>query len=176
MKTGIAVSDAMTTKPVTIGTDETVLAAVKLMQKKHVGSLLVVKNDALKGIFTERDLVRVVAKGVNLKELKISEVMITHLHTAKPSDDLAEAIHHMQKNKVRRLPIVYKNKVVGMLTQQDIIRVQPALWEILMGRGAIKVKKEKKKYMEGECDICENFAELHEHNGQYLCAECLEEE
>lgn len=176
MKTGVSVAAAMTSKPVTIKSEETILRAVQLMRKNRVGSILVLKNEVLKGIFTEHDLVHVIAKEVNVKKTKVGEVMTKRIHSVQPTDDLSEAIHHMQKNKVRRLPVVYKNKLIGLLTQQDIVRIEPALWELMIGREVLKMKKKKEKYFEGECDICENFAQLHEFNDQYICAECLEEE
>ncbi len=175
MKTGMKVADAMSIKPVSVSADSSIFDVSKLMMKKRVGSLLVIEGKNLKGIFTEKDLVRIIAKGLDVKETTVEMVMVKKMHTIKPDEDLSDAIHHMRKNKVRRLPVVFKGHVVGMLTLNDIIKVQPALFEIMAGRSFLRMGKEKDKYMEGNCELCENFAQLHERNGQFVCAECLSE-
>ena len=98
MKTGVKVGDAMTQNPVVISMERTVSFASKVMLENRVGSLLVMQGDKIKGIITEKDVVRVVAKGMSPRRIKISEVMRKKLHTTKPNEDLYEAVRHMKKN------------------------------------------------------------------------------
>ena len=141
MKTGIKVGDAMTQNPVIISMDRTVSYASKIMLEKRVGSLLVMDGEKIKGILTEKDVVRVIAKGLSPRRVKVPEVMRKKLHTTKPDEDLYEAVRHMKKNKVRRLPVVYKEKLVGLLTHTDILRLEPILFEMMYDWANIKLSK-----------------------------------
>jgi len=61
--------------------------------------------------------------------------MVSRVHTTNPDKDLQEVIRYMIQNRVRRLPVVDKNnKLVGMLTETDIVRIQPALVDLITER------------------------------------------
>ena len=83
MKTGISVGDAMTQTPVTVDPEVTIIAASKIMLKERVGSLLVTKDAVLLGILTEKDIVRVIAKGLSPRKIKIEEVMSKRIKSIK---------------------------------------------------------------------------------------------
>src|SRR3989338_394243 len=144
MKTGIHVADAMTVNPVVISGAKTILESAKIMVKKRVGSLLIIKEEILEGIITEKDLYN--------------------------------ALLRMKKEKIRRLPIINKKKLVGMLTLNDILKLQPALFDLMVEKGNIRLEKKKEKYVEGNCEVCENFERLYEVDDQYMCAECRDEQ
>jgi predicted transcriptional regulator len=143
MKTGISVGDAMSQEPVAIDPNDTVVKASKLMLKKRVGSLLIIQNDELKGLITEKDIVRLIAKGLSPSKTKVSDAMTKRIHTIKPSEDLFKAIQHMKKNKVRRLPVVYRKKLVGLLTETDVLKLQPVLYEMLYDWGNIEASRKE---------------------------------
>ena len=165
MKTGVKVGDAMTEAPVVVKPSETLQKCAKLMLKRKIGNVLVIKKEKLIGIVTEKDLVRdVVSKGLNPKKTLIEEVMTKRMKTIEPDRDIVEAMQHMRANKVRRLPVLHKDKVVGIITQKDVIA----------DRGKIKIPK-KEKYIEGICEICESYAQLHDREGKYICAECIDQ-
>ncbi len=145
MKTGVKVGDAMTQNPVVISMERTVSFASKVMLENRVGSLLVMQGDKIKGIITEKDVVRVVAKGMSPRRIKISEVMRKKLHTTKPNEDLYEAVRHMKKNKVRRLPVVYKGKLVGLLTHTDVLKLEPIMYEMMYDWINIGISKDQMK-------------------------------
>jgi len=175
MKTGIKVADAMSVAPVAIAPTKTVFECSKIMVKRRVGSVLVTSEEKLEGILTEKDLVEFLAKGLDPKKTKVKEIMTRKVLTIGPEEDIYDALHRMKKDKVRRLPVVSKKKLIGMLTQNDILKLQPALFDILVARGRAPLKPKKEKYIEGQCEICENFAQLHEVDDQFICAECKEE-
>jgi len=176
MKTGVKVTDAMTQAPIVVKPTETLQKCAKLMLKRKIGNVLVMKKEKLVGIITEKDLVRdVVSKGLDPKKTLINEVMTKNIKTISPNKDIIEAMQHMRASKVRRLPVVFKGNVIGIITQKDIIKIQPAILEITAERGKIKMEK-KEKYIEGVCEICENYAQLHEVDGKYVCAECLDQQ
>jgi CBS domain-containing protein len=113
----------MTRNVITLSADASVYDAVKLMNKNKIGCLVVVDNSHIVGILTERDLLeRVLEKCKNPKETKVSEIMTKHVITGKPDMELSEATEVMFKNKVKKLPIIEKNRLVGMVTLTDIAR------------------------------------------------------
>jgi CBS domain-containing protein len=176
MKTGIKVADAMSLAPVTILPNKSVYEAAKIMIKRKVGSLLVIRNDFLIGILTEKDVVSFVARGVDAKKNPVKDVMTTKIHTISPDEDLYEALHRMKKDKVRRLPVICKGKLVGMLTQNDILKLQPAMFDIIHEKASIKsYGKKGEKSTEGNCDICENFGRLYDVDGKFVCVNCRDE-
>jgi CBS domain-containing protein len=113
----------MTRNVITLPADASVYDAVKLMNKNKIGCLVVVDNSHIVGILTERDLLeRVLEKCRNPKETRISEIMTKHVITGKPNMELSEATEVMFKNKVKKLPIIEKNRLVGIVTLTDIAR------------------------------------------------------
>jgi CBS domain-containing protein len=113
----------MTRNVITLPADASVYDAVKLMNKNKIGCLVVVDNSHIVGILTERDLLeRVLEKCRNPKETRISEIMTRHVITGKPDMELSEATEVMFKNKVKKLPIIEKNHLVGIVTLTDIAR------------------------------------------------------
>lgn len=176
MKTGIKVSDAMSQKPVTIQPTKTIFECAKVMLKKHVGSLLIANITELQGILTEKDLVTFIAKDLNPKKTSVSKIMTKKIDTISPDVDLYDALIKMKTEKVRRLPVVHNKKLIGMLTLNDILKIQPAMFEILSERAKIETSKKVQKPIEGECELCENFGKLYEVDGQFICEECRHEQ
>ena len=108
-------------KTVPIGT--TVQKAVEIMNKNKINCLLVTYDEKIAGIITERDLLeRVLEKGKNPKEIKVSEIMTRQVLVGKPTMELVEASKFMFENKVKKLPIMEKNQLVGIVTLTDIAR------------------------------------------------------
>ncbi len=176
MKTGIKVSDAMSQKPVTIEPTKTIFECAKIMLKKRVGSLLIVKDNNLQGIITEKDLVHFIANGLDPKKIIVSKIMVTKVDTITPDVDLYEALIKMKTEKIRRLPVVHNKKLIGMLTTNDILKIQPALFDILSDQAKIESSKKDQKPVEGECELCENYGKLYEVDGQFLCEGCRAEQ
>jgi len=132
MKTGIKVSQAMTKNPVFIGPDESLPFCARKMLINNIGGILVVKSSKLLGIVTEKDIVEeVVAKELNVKKIKVKDIMTTSMITISPEGDLEKAIFLMNREDIRRLPVIKKNKLIGLLTMKDIIRVQPELASLI---------------------------------------------
>jgi CBS domain-containing protein len=113
----------MTKNVITLSADASVYDAVKRLNKNKIGCLVVVDNSHIVGILTERDLLeRVLEKCKNPKETKVSEIMTRHVITGKPDMELSDATKVMFKNKVKKLPIIEKNRLVGIVTLTDIAR------------------------------------------------------
>jgi len=113
--------DIMTKEIQSVEKDITVAEATSLMDKNNIGSVMVVNaiHDPL-GIFTERDLLRrVVAKGLDPKKTKMSQVMTPHLHCAQASDNALEILQVMCSANFRHLPVLDGKKLVGIVSLKD---------------------------------------------------------
>ena len=117
-----SVKDIMTKEVVTIEANKTVFEAAELISNRGIGCLIVVIKAFPVGIITERDIVRrIVAKHSSL-DSKVTEVMTKTLITVAPDTSLREAARVMSGNKIRRLPVLKDNKLVGIIVASDFVR------------------------------------------------------
>jgi len=113
----------MTKIVVTLPINASVHEAVQLLNKHKIGCLVIVHDNEIAGIITERDLLeRVLEKCKNPKETRVSEIMTRNVITGTPNMDTLEATRLMFKLKVKKLPITDGNKLVGIITLTDIAR------------------------------------------------------
>lgn len=117
------VSEVMTEAVVTEAADDTLADAAAKMREQQTGSLLIMEGDALSGIFTERDLLKSIAQGLDPKMTQVRGVMTRKPITVSPDAPLKEAAQLMGTKWIRHLPVVRSGKVVGMLSQRDLIGV-----------------------------------------------------
>jgi len=137
MKTGIKVIDAMTKKPVSVTQDDTIRNCTQLMLDRHVGSLLVKEGEKLLGFLTERDLVRMISMGVDPNTTRVKQIMTKKIVAISPEKDIYDAIVLMNRENVRRLPVILNNKIIGLITVRDILTIQPTLFELIMDKVSI---------------------------------------
>ena len=116
------VKEIMTKEVVTIDPNKTVFEAAELMSSKGVGCVIVVIKAFPVGIITERDIVRRIVAKRNSVDLKVAEVMTKTLITVEPDASLKEAARVMSTNKIRRLPVLKNNKLVGIVVASDFVR------------------------------------------------------
>lgn len=143
MKTGIKVGDVMTRDYYYCDPETQVLDAVKKMSKNRTGSLVVKIDDRLAGIITERDILWALAKKENLKGIKVKEIMTKKVVSIAPSKDIYEAILKMRRKGIRRLPVIEKNRVIGLITWKDVVKVAPTLFDVILEQMKIKEETEK---------------------------------
>ena len=107
-------------KFLTASLETTVRQAAKLMASKNVGAILVVENEQLVGIFSERDVVfRVVAKGLDPKTTALSQVMTSDPKTLEPGRSYGHALLLMQENGFRHVPVVENGKPIGIVSSRN---------------------------------------------------------
>jgi len=114
------------------GTDS-IKDAAQAMKKDDVGALIVVggSGEAI-GIVTERDIViDIVADGTDPATVKVEDIMTSELITISPEADLEEAADIMTEHDIKRLPVIYEGKLVGMVSASDLITYEKKLIEKL---------------------------------------------
>ena len=103
--------------------DAFVIDAIKMMDQKIVGALLVIEKNKLAGIISERDYTRkVILKNRSSSKTKVSEIMTSNLKTANPSQSLDECMVIKSHNHIRHLHVVEDGKAVGILSIMDVVK------------------------------------------------------
>jgi CBS domain-containing protein len=112
---------------VTVGLDNNVLDAAKLMTDRGIGSVLVLDGGKVVGIFTERDVMRrIVAEQRNPVAVKVREVMSTSLATATMTTTIEDCAAMMTERRVRHLPVLEGDKLVGVVSIGDLMAYRVA--------------------------------------------------
>jgi CBS domain-containing protein len=102
--------------------DATVFDAIKLMADKNIGALLVLSDGKLMGLFTERDYARkIVLHGKSSKETRVREIFTGVTITVKPHDSVEDCMKLMTEHRVRHLPVLDGQKVVGIVSIGDLV-------------------------------------------------------
>ena len=106
-----------------IGPDDTVYAAIELMDRKSVGALVVLHGDVLVGIVSERDYARkVILKGRSSKETKVRDIMTTHVYYTVADEDVESCMAVMTDHRIRHLPVLQERRVIGMISIGDVVK------------------------------------------------------
>jgi CBS domain-containing protein len=106
-----------------IGPDEPVLSAIKKMAEHHIGALLVMSGDRLTGIVSERDYARkVVLMGRSATETKVEAIMTSKVITVTAKQDAHDCMRLMTDRRIRHLPVMSGDRVVGVLSIGDLVR------------------------------------------------------
>jgi CBS domain-containing protein len=110
--------------------DTAVIDALKEMADKDVGALLVLENDRIEGIISERDFVRsIVDTGECMIHMTIREHMTKDVYTITPSYTIEECMSLMTEKRIRHLPVLENNELVGMISIGDVVKEMISLKE-----------------------------------------------
>ncbi len=177
LRTRMLVKDVMSSPVVT--TDEEVPSntIAKLMNENKFGCVIVTnKYGKPLGIITERDLVvRVLAKNLQPATVMAKDIMTSPLAMIDPEATISDAARRMSRLDIRRLGVLYKGDLIGLLSSKDILGVMPELIEIILERTKIEGPDEasEEEPPSGYCDLCGSYSDaLKDKNGQNLCEEC----
>ena len=128
----LLVKDVMITQVMTVDVGVTVREAAKKMSESGIGSLITVENGRTVGILTEGDMLkRVIAEGKDPVKTTVKEIMSSPLVVAGPNMDLGVAVELMFQKKIKQLPVVQDNKLIGLVTLTDIARGAPEMLKII---------------------------------------------
>lgn len=181
----IFVSDIMTREPVTTKPDSDLLLCAKQMVRKKVGSLAIVKDKRLVGFISQQDILWALIKKSkeDLAKIKAIDISPRKIATIKPDATVKSAFLKMKRLKFERLPVIYKNEFVGLITAKDILNFHPEFYPELeefkqIKEEAKKLKriksKEKRNFKEGICEECGNHELLEKVDGSFICERCAE--
>jgi CBS domain-containing protein len=119
----LKVKDIMVGEVITIEANVAVRKAVRLMNDREIGCLVVVQDGKPAGIVTERDMLkRVLVAGRDPRAVEVDEVMSKPLLFMEPEKEIEEAVKLMFKHKIKKLPVVENERLVGLVTLTDLIR------------------------------------------------------
>ena len=125
MKTSYPISSILHQKTSalwSVAPQATVFDAIKLMAEKNIGALLVMSGGTLVGIFTERDYTRKIAlHGKSSKETHVWEILSNQIITVAPDDSVEECMRLMTEHRIRHLPVLQRNEVVGIISIGDLV-------------------------------------------------------
>lgn len=106
-----------------IAPEDSVLDAIKMMAEKGVGALLVMSDEKLVGILSERDYARkVILKGKSSKKTPVKDIMTAEVVCASPEQSVEECMRAMTEKHIRHLPVMQDEKVVGVLSIGDLVK------------------------------------------------------
>jgi CBS domain-containing protein len=116
-----------------VSPEQSVYEATSQLAQRNVGALVVLDDDRLVGIFSERDCVRrVVLARRSLTDTRVRDVMTSSVKTARPSDGVDHCMRVMTELRIRHLPVLEDERVVGMISVGDLVKAQLSDQECLI--------------------------------------------
>lgn len=101
----------------------TVYEALTVMSEKNIGAILIIEDTVLKGVLSERDYARkIVLKSKSSKKTFVHEIMVEDVVTVKPSDSLDYCMELMSASRVRHLPVIENDLIVGIISISDVVK------------------------------------------------------
>ncbi len=126
----MGIVDVMQLRLVAVSPDVDLTTAIRRMLDEGVGSVAVSDGTRLVGILTERDVLRLVARGVMLSRTRVGEVMTTKVVTATADADILDVARTMGEHNIRHLPVVEGEHLLGMVGVREVVDVlAERLWK-----------------------------------------------
>jgi CBS domain-containing protein len=182
LRTRMLVKDAMSSPVVTTNEEAPSNKVARLMDENKVGAVVVTSKEGKPlGIITEKDLViRVLSKNLTPDTVKAKDIMTSPLVTIEPEATISEAARKMSSMNIRRLGVLYKGNLVGLVSSKDILSIMPEFIEIIQERNRIEcadrpeeTEEVEETPLSGYCDRCGVYSDnLKDVNGQNLCEDC----
>ena len=179
----IAVGDVMTRNFVHVKPSSTLLECAKKVAKERVDSLVVSEKKKLIGILTARDMLWAISKkpNLNLRKIRAIDIATKKVAVIKPSADIGEAIKKMRALSFRRLPVLSKGELIGVITFKDLLAIDPSIYSEVSTFLDIRERERKMQDIKeswpelGLCDNCGAFTELTKVENSLLCIDCRHE-
>jgi CBS domain-containing protein len=175
MTTRVLVRDIMNSPVISASTEASIKDIAMKMKEEKVGSIVIMDKEKTLGIVTDWDIVsNAVVKDVKPSMLKASDIM-QQLHTIEGEEGVTEAARILRKHNIKRLGVVYKNRLVGIISASDVIAVTPDLVDVISEKSAL-IRGETGRSMgnvSGYCDECGEWSDLLQYEeGTFTCEEC----
>jgi len=172
----VGVKQIMKRYVITVDPKVSVRDAAVTMTKNKVGSLIIVEKGKPSGIVTSEDIVSIVASDKNSKKVRVGDLPQRRLITATPQEDVITVSRRMVKNGVKRIPVVDKGKLVGIVSDKEIMTTTPEMLDIISEKLRARIERvapRKDVRISGLCEDCETYSDsLRFINGRWVCEEC----
>jgi CBS domain-containing protein len=177
----LAVRDAMTRGVICIDVGDTVQEAAEVMKKNDISAVIVTRKGDGVGVITERDIIsKIVAANKNPKKAKAGRFMTSPLITVRPDASIDDAARLMRDRDIRRLVVTDKDRIIGVLSEFDIVKIEPTLHLLIREQADWSLPDAhaaQEGYVAGICDDCGKYSDaLTSYEGILLCEECAPEE
>jgi CBS domain-containing protein len=175
MTTRVLVRDIMNSPVISASPQHTIKDIATKMKEERIGSIVIMENEKAAGIVTDWDIVsNAVVKDIKPSEVKASDIMQT-LHTIEGEEGVTEAARVLRQQNIKRLGVVYKNRLVGIISASDVIAVTPDLVDVISEKAAVMRGEIGRSAgnISGYCDECGEWSDLLQFNeGTFMCEEC----
>lgn len=175
MTTRVLVRDIMNSPVISASPQNTIKDIATTMKEERIGSIVIMENEKAAGIVTDWDIVsNAVIKDVRPSMVKASDIM-QPLHTIEGEEGVTEAARVLRQHNIKRLGVVYKNRLVGIISASDVIAVTPDLVDVISEKAALKRGEIGRSAgnISGYCDECGEWSDLLQFNeGTFMCEEC----
>ena len=167
----MAVGQVVKRKAVIVKPDDTIERVARILSRHKVGSAVVVDDDEIVGVITDRDILdKVVAKGRDPKTVRVHEVMTRNPITIEDDYDISDAIDKMMEKGIRRLLVTRLGKPVGFVTAADLL----AALNSMNSEEEEETVEETEVY--GICELCGQYGPLYkvyiEGQERWICESC----
>jgi CBS domain-containing protein len=175
MTTRVLVRDIMNSPVVSASPHDTIKDIAIKMKEERIGSIVVMENEKPVGIVTDWDIVsNAVIKDIKPTMVKASDIM-QKLHTIEGEEGITEAARILRQHNIKRLGVVYKNRLVGIISASDVIAVTPDLVDVISEKAALMRGEIGRSAgnVSGYCDECGEWSDLLQFDeGTFSCEEC----
>jgi CBS domain-containing protein len=176
----VRVKDLMTRNVISISVKKSVMEAASVMTEAGISAVLLKSGNEFTGVITDHDIIsKVVALGLDPREVMAGEVMSSPLITISEEASVEEAAEKMRDNNIRRLIVKNKLRVAGIISESDLVRVAPELHFLIREHCRLEVRRPSvvengELGFAGFCEECGNYSEdLKNVNGRWFCEECI---
>jgi CBS domain-containing protein len=177
MTTRVLVRDIMNSPVVSASPNDTIHDIAKKMKEGNIGSIVIMEKDKPVGIVTDWDIVsNAIVNDAKPSQIKAKDVM-QEIYTIESEESITEAARMLRKHNIKRLGVIYKNRLVGIISSSDVIAVTPDLVEIVSEKSAI-IRGElgiarSAGNVSGYCDECGEWSDLLQYDeGTFICEVC----
>lgn len=169
------VKDVMNSPVITASPETNVKELAEKISKAKVGSVVIVENSKPVGIVSELDIVSKVAVRDEVPSKVLAKEIMQPLYTINGEELLTEAAKFMRKHNIKRLAVMYENKLAGIISSSDIISVTPELITVISEKASIlrwELERTPTNYS-GYCDECDEWSDYLQYtDGRFICEEC----
>ena len=175
MTTRVLVRDIMNSPVISASPQDTIKDIATKMKEERIGSIVIMENGKAVGIITDWDIVsNAVINDVKPTMVKASDIM-QKLHTIEGEEGITEAARVLRQHNIKRLGVVYKNRLVGIISASDVIAVTPDLVDVISEKAAVMRGEIGRSAgnISGYCDECGEWSDLLQFGeGTFSCEEC----